>query len=206
MLNRFVNLQSRRFVFFPNQRNLSGELFKTNRDQSDDDSLDREALVSFHLGVKILKNAPVLAIVYENFFGCVLLIVELSGSIPKSLGNLDFNRIDLSRNKLEGDASMMFGAKKTAWSIDLSRNKFQFDISKVIVATTVNNLVLNHNGLTGSIPVQWTQLSLQTFNVSYNRLCGRIPQGGDLQRFDAYAYLHNKCLCGAPLRSCNKII
>ncbi|KAJ4900819.1 Polygalacturonase inhibitor 1 [Raphanus sativus] len=131
---------------------------------------------------------------------------QLSGSIPKSLGNLDFNRIDLSRNKLEGDASMMFGAKKTAWSIDLSRNKFQFDISKVIVATTVNNLVLNHNGLTGSIPVQWTQLSLQTFNVSYNRLCGRIPQGGDLQRFDAYAYLHNKCLCGAPLRSCNKII
>lgn len=56
MLNRFVNLQSRRFVFFPNQRNLSGELFKTNRDQSYGDSLDREALVSFHLGGKASKN------------------------------------------------------------------------------------------------------------------------------------------------------
>nr|VDC78439.1 unnamed protein product [Brassica rapa] len=128
---------------------------------------------------------------------------QLSGSIPKSLGNLDFHRIDFSHNKLEGDASMMFGAKKTSWSVDLSRNKLQFDISKVKVATTVNNLDLNHNRITGSIPVQWTELTLQSFNVSYNRLCGRIPQGGDLQIFDAYAYLHNKCLCGAPLQSCN---
>ena len=80
---------------------------------------------------------------------------------------------------------------------------FQFDISKVKVAKTVNFLDLNHNSLTGSIPDQWTQLDLQTFNVSYNRLCGRIPQGGDLQRFDVYAYLHNKCLCDAPLPSCN---
>ncbi|XP_013626421.1 PREDICTED: polygalacturonase inhibitor 2-like [Brassica oleracea var. oleracea] len=128
---------------------------------------------------------------------------QLSGSIPKSLGNLDFHRIDFSRNKLEGDASMMFGAKKTSWSVDLSRNKLQFDISKVKVATTVHNLDLNHNTITGSIPVQWTELTLQSFNVSYNRLCGRIPQGGDLQIFDAYAYLHNKCLCGAPLQSCN---
>ncbi|XP_013722525.3 polygalacturonase inhibitor 2 [Brassica napus] len=128
---------------------------------------------------------------------------QLSGSIPKSLGNLDFHRIDFSHNKLEGDASMMFGAKKTSWSVDLSRNKLQFDISKVKVATTVNNLDLNHNRITGSIPVQWTELTLQSFNVSYNRLCGRIPQGGDLQIFDAYAYVHNKCLCGAPLQSCN---
>ncbi|KAL0842887.1 hypothetical protein Bca101_016132 [Brassica carinata] len=128
---------------------------------------------------------------------------QLSGSIPKSLGNADFNTIDLSRNKLEGDASMLFGAKKTAWHIDLSRNMFQFDISKVKVAKTVNFLDLNHNSLTGSIPVQWTELDLGTFNVSYNRLCGRIPQGGELQSFDAYAYLHNKCLCGAPLPSCN---
>ena len=127
---------------------------------------------------------------------------QLSGSIPKSLENLDINQIDLSRNKLEGDASMLFGAQKTTHNIDLSRNMFQFNISMVKVSKTVNFLHLNHNGLTGTIPIQWTQLDLQIFNVSYNRLCGRIPQGGELQRFDAYAYLHNKCLCGPPLQSC----
>ncbi|KAF3567556.1 hypothetical protein DY000_02019590 [Brassica cretica] len=127
---------------------------------------------------------------------------QLNGSIPKSLGKLDFYRIDLSRNKLKGDASMLFGTNKKTWTIDLSRNMFQFDISKVKVAKTVNLLDLNHNGITGSIPVQWTELSLQTFNVSYNRLCGPIPKGGELQRDGAYAYLHNKCLCGAPLQRC----
>ncbi|KFK25084.1 hypothetical protein AALP_AA8G063900 [Arabis alpina] len=127
---------------------------------------------------------------------------QLSGLIPKSLGNLNFYRIDLSRNKLKGDASILFGAKKTTWYIDLSRNMFQFDISKVKIAKTVNILDLNHNGITGTIPVQWTELSLQSFNVSYNRLCGRIPKGGDLQRFGSDSYLHNKCLCGVPLKTC----
>ncbi|WZZ03101.1 hypothetical protein YC2023_089022 [Brassica napus] len=32
---------------------------------------------SYSVSVAILKNAPVLAIVYENFAGCVLLIVEV---------------------------------------------------------------------------------------------------------------------------------
>ena len=126
---------------------------------------------------------------------------QLSGSIPKSLGNLDFNRIDFSRNKFTGDASMLFGANKTTFSIDLSRNIFQFDLSRVVLHESLGVLDLNHNGITGSIPVQWTEYSLQILNVSYNRLCGPIPTGGSLQRFDSYTYFHNKCLCGAPLDS-----
>ncbi|KAF2571349.1 hypothetical protein F2Q70_00006514 [Brassica cretica] len=127
---------------------------------------------------------------------------QLSGSIPKSLGNLNFNRIDFSRNKFIGDASMLFGANKTTFSIDLSRNMFQFDLSRVEIPNTFGILDLNHNGITGNIPVQWTENPFQIFNVSYNRLCGRIPTGGKLQTFDSYAYFHNKCLCGAPLDSC----
>ncbi|KAJ4883319.1 Polygalacturonase inhibitor 1 [Raphanus sativus] len=127
---------------------------------------------------------------------------QLSGSIPKSLGNIDFNHIDFSRNKLTGDASMLFGAKKTTFSIDLSRNMFQFDLSRVELHESFAVLDLNHNKITGSIPVQWTKNSLQILNVSYNRLCGRIPTGGSLQRFGSYTYFHNKCLCGAPLDSC----
>ncbi|KAG7549800.1 Leucine-rich repeat [Arabidopsis thaliana x Arabidopsis arenosa] len=127
---------------------------------------------------------------------------QLSGPIPKSLGNLDFNRIDFSRNKLEGDASMLFGANKSTWSIDLSRNMFNFDISKVEIPKALGILDLNHNGITGNIPVQWTEPPLQFFNVSYNKLCGHIPTGGKLQTFDSYSYFHNKCLCGAPLEIC----
>lgn len=51
MLNRFVNRQSLRFFSSSNQwkRFGIGDLFKTNRDDYDDDSLDREVLVLFHL-------------------------------------------------------------------------------------------------------------------------------------------------------------
>jgi hypothetical protein len=65
-------------------------------------------------------------------------------------------------------------------------------------------LDINHNNIYGKTPVALTKVEyLQQFNVSYNKLCGEIPQGGTLQdNFDEYAYLHNKCLCGPPLPKC----
>lgn len=129
---------------------------------------------------------------------------QLSGKIPTSLGKLNFNyQIDLSRNKLEGDASILFGLNKTTQIVDLSRNLFEFDLSKVEFSTNLIGLDLNHNKITGSLPVGLTALNnLQSFNVSYNRLCGQIPVGGKLQSFDDTSYFHNRCLCGAPLQSC----
>ncbi|KAK0589392.1 hypothetical protein LWI29_013623 [Acer saccharum] len=127
---------------------------------------------------------------------------QLSGKIPDSLGNMDFNAIDLSRNKLEGDASFLFGSNKTTFKVDLSRNMLEFNLSKVVFPKSLASLDLNHNKLFGSIPEEMTSLSLQLFNVSYNRLCGKIPVGGSLQRFDYSTYFHNRCLCGAPLESC----
>ncbi|XLT22802.1 hypothetical protein HN873_054094 [Arachis hypogaea] len=129
---------------------------------------------------------------------------QLSGPIPASLTRLEPERIFLSRNKLIGDAYMLFGANKSTQQIDISRNMFSFDLSKVEFPTS--NLImvdLNHNQIYGSIPQQIIQVDfLQIFNVSYNRLCGEIPQGGRLQRFDNTTYFHNKCLCGSPLPSC----
>ncbi|XP_065855980.1 polygalacturonase inhibitor-like [Euphorbia lathyris] len=127
---------------------------------------------------------------------------QLSGEIPASLGNLDFYVIDFSRNKLEGDASMLFGPNKTTQTIDLSRNLLEFDLSKVVFPASLGLLDLNHNKIYGSIPEEMTKLSLQLFNVSYNRLCGQIPVGGKLQSFDYSTYFHNRCLCGTPLPSC----
>ncbi|GMN64301.1 hypothetical protein TIFTF001_033387 [Ficus carica] len=138
-----------------------------------------------------------------NNFYLVLSHNQLSGKLPASLGKKDFNYIDLSRNKLEGDASPLFGANKTAQIVDLSRNMLEFDLSKVEFPKSLVSLDLNHNRITGSLPVGLTALdNLQGFNVSYNRLCGKIPVGGKLQSFDSTAYFHNRCLCGAPLESC----
>ncbi|KAL4339669.1 hypothetical protein GQ457_08G016420 [Hibiscus cannabinus] len=127
---------------------------------------------------------------------------QLSGTIPASLANMDFNTIDLSRNMLQGDASVLFGSNKTTFRIDLSRNMFQFDLSKLQFPNSLANLDLNHNKIMGSIPARLTELDLQFLNVSYNRLCGQIPVGGRLQSFDYSTYFHNRCLCGAPLESC----
>ncbi|XP_077214984.1 polygalacturonase inhibitor-like [Tasmannia lanceolata] len=124
----------------------------------------------------------------------------LTGEIPASLGSLDFSVIDFSRNKLEGDASMLFSANKSTQYIDISRNLFEFDFSNVTFPETLTNLDISHNKIRGNIPSEITELqNLQFLNVSYNRLCGEIPQGGKLQDFDSSSYFHNRCLCGAPL-------
>ncbi|KAG6603233.1 Polygalacturonase inhibitor, partial [Cucurbita argyrosperma subsp. sororia] len=127
---------------------------------------------------------------------------QLSGKIPTSLERVDFNVIDLSRNRLEGDGSVIFGGKKTTEIVDLSRNLLEFDMSKVVLPRSLTWLDLNHNKIFGEIPVMAVNLQLQLLNVSYNKLCGRIPVGGKLQSFDVYSYSNNKCLCGKPLGKC----
>ncbi|GMN64299.1 hypothetical protein TIFTF001_033378 [Ficus carica] len=130
---------------------------------------------------------------------------QLSGKIPALLGKKDFTYVDLSRNRLEGDASVLFGSDKNmTQQVILSRNLFEFDLSKVDFPKSLIVLDLNHNKITGSIPVGLTAVNnLQHLNVSYNRLCGKIPVGGALQGFDFTTYFHNRCLCGAPLvKSC----
>ncbi|XP_057783546.1 polygalacturonase inhibitor-like [Salvia miltiorrhiza] len=127
---------------------------------------------------------------------------QLSGPIPRSLGYTNFSLLDVSRNKLEGDISFMFGKNKSLNTADFSRNLLQFDFSKVEFPGNLQNLDLNHNKIFGSLPVGLAEFDMISLNVSYNRLCGRIPVGGRLQDFDYTAYFHNRCLCGSPLPEC----
>lgn len=128
---------------------------------------------------------------------------KLSGPLPKSLGDPNFALLDLSRNSFTGDASMLFGKNKDLQTVDLSRNKFSFDLSKVVLPRSLFQLDLSHNMIYGGIPSMLPTLpNLYNFNVSYNRLCGRIPTGGIMKQFDKYDYAHNKCLCGSPLPRC----
>ncbi|XP_061373171.1 polygalacturonase inhibitor 2-like [Gastrolobium bilobum] len=127
----------------------------------------------------------------------------LTGKIPASLKKLNLAFVDLSRNMLEGDASVLFGSGKNTQKIIVAKNKLAFDLGKVGLSKNLNTLDVRNNRIYGMLPQGLTALKfLHKLNVSYNSLCGEIPQGGNLQRFDVYSYVHNKCLCGSPLPSC----
>ncbi|MCL7035502.1 hypothetical protein MKW94_007258 [Papaver nudicaule] len=120
---------------------------------------------------------------------------KLTGSIPKSLGAMDFGEIDLSRNKLVGDASMLFHPNSSTWHIDLSRNQFEFDLTKVKFPKDLNWLDISRNKIFGGIPEEIIGLEqLYKLKLGYNRLCGKIPTGGIMQRFKSTSFYHNKCL------------
>uniref|UniRef100_M8BJ43 Polygalacturonase inhibitor n=1 Tax=Aegilops tauschii TaxID=37682 RepID=M8BJ43_AEGTA len=130
---------------------------------------------------------------------------NLTGPVPAGFAAVEFAHLDLSRNALTGDASGLFGRGKELQYIDLSRNDFDFDLSAVVLPEQLYFVDVSHNAIHGSIPAQVASLSnLQFFNVSYNRLCGPVPTGGNMERFDLYNFQHNKCLCGAPLPACKK--
>jgi len=125
---------------------------------------------------------------------------NLTGGVPAEFSAVAFAQIDLSRNGFTGDASGLFGRAKPVQQMDLSRNDLSFNLSAVELPEQLILLDVSHNAIYGGVPAQVANLSnLQFFNVSYNRLCGAVPAGGNMARFDAYSYQHNRCLCGAPL-------
>ncbi|KAK8935978.1 Polygalacturonase inhibitor 2 [Platanthera zijinensis] len=120
----------------------------------------------------------------------------LSGDIPTELWVPDWVNLDLSHNKLCGDASFLFCADKPTNLINLSFNNFEFDMSMIKFSVSTWTLVVNNNMINGSIPAQINMLSNPVnFNMSYNRLCGIIPAGPVMDKFDGAHFYHNKCLC-----------
>ncbi|KAF8043829.1 hypothetical protein BT93_A1975 [Corymbia citriodora subsp. variegata] len=135
-----------------------------------------------------------------NGLNLILSHNNLSGKLPVTFTGVNFGKLDLSRNKLQGDASLVFGMNKTTYYVDISRNQFEVNLSKAEFSESLTYLYMDHNKIYGSIPKAMG--SSHFLNVSYNQLCGEIPVSGRLQSFDYTAYFHNRCLCGAPLDSC----
>ncbi|KAL2615533.1 hypothetical protein AAZV13_08G072500 [Glycine max] len=131
---------------------------------------------------------------------------RLTGKIPATLAKLNLRFLDLSRNMLEGDASVLFGSEKDTVQINLGKNNLAFDLGKVEFSEILAILDLRHNRIYGTLPQGLTALKhLTKLNVSNNNLCGEIPQGGNLQRIKVNSYAHNKCLCGSPLPACTLV-
>lgn len=132
---------------------------------------------------------------------------KLTGELPRSLKNMNITEVDLSRNNLWGDGSVLFGETKITDNLVISRNNFEFDFSRVRFPKMLETLDVSHNKIYGSIPAQITTAErLQRLNVTYNRLCGMIPTEWNLtlrvENFDSTSYFHNRCLCGVPLDPC----
>lgn len=110
---------------------------------------------------------------------------NLYGEFPANFARIDFGKLDLSWNRLQGDTSLLFGANKTNDHINISRNLFELNLSKVELSQSVTWPDINHNKICGAMPEPMKGLLLQFLNVSYNRLCGEIPMGGWIELFAA---------------------
>ena len=103
---------------------------------------------------------------------------NFSGSIPTELSQLAGLRfLNLSRNHLMGRIPEKIGRMTSLLSLDLSTNHLSGEIPQSLADLTFLNLL----------------------NLSYNQLWGRIPLSTQLQSFDAFSYIGNAQLCGAPL-------
>lgn len=139
----------------------------------------------------------------ESPLGLTLSNNRLSGTIPWIYAvERYFMNFRVANNRLTGDASFLFGRRKTVWDIDLSGNSLRFNLTGVDMPKNLLFLNLSRNRIYGRVPASLQQSRVVTLDLSYNELCGEIPIGGQMARFKAEAYEHNKCLCGTPLPPC----
>ncbi|XP_062102298.1 receptor-like protein EIX2 [Humulus lupulus] len=112
--------------------------------------------------------------------------------------------IDFSSNRLTGEIPRELTNLLGLVQLNLFWNNLSGAIpQKIENLSKLESLDLSHNNFTGKIPIGLGELSfLEYLNLSYNHLSGRIPTGTQLQSFNAYSYVENDGLCGAPLSEC----
>ncbi|KAJ1684864.1 hypothetical protein LUZ63_016254 [Rhynchospora breviuscula] len=142
-------------------------------------------------------------LVHASSSSLVLSNNSLSGELPKCYAGVDFWLIDVGGNQLTGDASFLFGKEKKAVNIVLANNEFEFDLSNVEFSDNIYGFDLSHNKIYGKVPDSFaTAAGLYFPNLSSNKLCGELPKGGNMGRFNAAVFANNSCLCGYPLPPC----
>nr|GME03291.1 probable leucine-rich repeat receptor-like protein kinase At1g68400 [Ipomoea batatas] len=126
--------------------------------------------------------------------------INLTGSLPVSfLQNLTLlSKLDLTNNSIFGPLPNLSSLSRLEF-LFLSQNRFSGSIPLgYIHIPNLKKLGLDRNGLQGSIP-PFDQPSLIGFNVSGNRLEGKIPETAALQRFSESSFGDNPGAGGALL-------
>ncbi|KAJ7968201.1 Receptor-like protein [Quillaja saponaria] len=117
----------------------------------------------------------------------------------------DFNAIDISSNKYEGEIPGFIGDLKELNLLNLSNNNLVGCIPASIGnLLKLESLDFSENKLSGDLPQELVELNfLEFFNVSFNNLKGPIPRGRQFETFGNNSFLGNAELCGSPLtRKC----
>ncbi|KAK9159451.1 hypothetical protein Syun_005792 [Stephania yunnanensis] len=116
----------------------------------------------------------------------------------KSFGNGFYSYVDFSDNEISGSPVNLVNNKLYLAGFLASRNQLKFNLSDLELPMSLKYLDLSKNQVFGSVPQ--SVVGLEKLNLSYNRLCGKIPAS----KFPASAFKGNACLCGPPLPACRK--
>ncbi|CAL9002028.1 unnamed protein product [Prunus brigantina] len=157
---------------------------------------------------------------------------QFSGSFPPEMCKLsDLVKLDLSKNQFSGDLPRCITELKKLQKLKMQENMFSGQIPSQVSSWTelielnlasnrlsgwippelgdlpvLNYLDLSENFLTGEIPVELTKLKLNQFNVSNNKLYGKIPSGFNYQLYVS-GLMGNPNLCSPdlkPMPTCSK--
>ncbi|CAK9174741.1 unnamed protein product, partial [Ilex paraguariensis] len=124
-----------------------------------------------------------------------------SGALPSCITKLKkLQKLNLQKNRITGEIPKAVSLWTELTEINLSNNQLTGDIpgelGKLPVLTYLD---LAGNLLTGEIPAELTKLKLNIFNISNNRLEGKVPLGFDSDFF-VTSLVGNPDLCSPDLK------
>ncbi|XP_022136881.1 LRR receptor-like serine/threonine-protein kinase HSL2 [Momordica charantia] len=133
---------------------------------------------------------------------------RFSGNIPSCITDLKkLQKLDMQENAFAGEILKSVTPWKELTDLNLSHNQFSGEIpSQLGDLPVLAYLDLSANSLSGEIPEELTKLNLNQFNLSGNKLNGKVPSGFNNELFVG-SLLGNPGLCSPdlkPLKPCPK--